>query len=310
MKEEFLSELKAYISEEHIMTDEPMCSHTTFKAGGNAAVYACVYDMVELNSLLRICRKYEIPVTVIGNGSNILVADNGYDGVVIRLKGDFENFRIREIANEGIGIVEAGAGMLFNRLATLVSRKGFGGLAYASGIPGTVGGAIYMNAGAYECCVADNIEGASVLMPDGMIRMFTKDELELSYRHSVIMENGGVILTATFKLPVAQRIGQYALMEYYRNQRAEKQPLEWPSAGSFFKRPVGNYAGRLIEECGLKGTRVGDAEVSVKHAGFLINKGHATATDIYKLMKLVIADVEEKKGVTLEPEVRLLGDFE
>ncbi len=306
----FTDFLREIVGNDRVRTDEPMAKHITFRVGGPADWFVYVESIEELQKLILLCKEQEVPYYVIGNGSDLLVSENGVDGVVIRLSGEFDEITAKEVVNEGVCNVCAGAGVMLSRLAMAAGKKGFTGLEFAGGIPGTVGGAVLMNAGAYGGEIKDSIVAADVLTTDGEIRRLEKEELELSYRHSVIMESGDIILRAYFALKVRPKLQIFAVMESYKKARQEKQPLEYPSAGSTFKRPEGYFAGKLIQDAGLMGYRVGGAMVSQKHAGFVINYNHATADDIYDLIRHIQKTVKAMSGVELEPEVRFLGRFE
>lgn len=298
----FREELLEIITEEQLLCQEPMKCHTTFRVGGPARYYLRP-DVRQLPRVLEVCRSHEAPVFIIGNGSNLLVSDRGLPGVVVEIAQ-----QISKVRREGSRIfAQAGAGLA--RVASEAAKASLSGLAFASGIPGTVGGAVLMNAGAYGGEMKDVVETVTVLTEEGEQRSFQRDELEFAYRHSRIQETGGVILEATFLLEPGDSGEISRQMEELRQKRLEKQPLEYPSAGSTFKRPEGYFAGKLIEDAGLRGFRLGDAQVSEKHCGFVINRGAATASQIWQLMCTVQERVYERSGVRLEPEVRLLGDF-
>ena len=304
-----LRRLQEILGEDNVFPEEPMQKHITFRVGGPAEWFVQVKSTEQLKELLVLCKEQKEPYYIIGNGSDLLVSDAGVRGVIIRLTGEFEEIGAKETVNEGICDVCAGAGVMLASLSMRAGRKGFTGLEFANGIPGTVGGAVLMNAGAYGGEIKDTIVAAEVMTKDGEIKRLTKDELQLSYRHSAMMESGDIVLKAYFKLTVRPKLQIFAVMESYRKARQEKQPLEYPSAGSTFKRPEGYFAGKLIQDAGLQGCRVGGAMVSTKHAGFVINAGGATATDVYQLIQHIKKTVKEKFQVELEPEVRFLGEF-
>ena len=307
---EFSVKLREAMKEGRLLEAEPMAKHTTFRVGGPADWYAYIENVEMLQNVILLCKRYAVPYYIIGNGSNVLVADAGIRGVVMRLSGEFDEVVLNESVPEGICRITAGAGAMLSRLSLAAGKKGFTGLEFAGGIPGTVGGAVLMNAGAYGGEIKDTLWAADVLTEDGTIKRLTKDELELSYRHSVLMSTGGIVLKAYFTLTIRPKIQIFATMESYKKARQEKQPLEFPSAGSTFKRPVGYFAGKLIQDADLKGCKVGGAEVSKKHAGFVINAGNATAADVRGLIEHIIKTVKKQSGVTLEPEVRFLGEFD
>ena len=295
--------IQQIVGEEAVRTNVPMSSCTTFRIGGPADVLVRPSDNAQIRSILELCRENEVPVTVIGNGSNLLVSDAGFRGVIIRLDQNFQKAQIHE------NTITAQAGLLLANLAALAREHDLTGLEYASGIPGTVGGAVWMNAGAYDGEIRDSFVCAEVLTRDLEEKTIPAEEMDLSYRHSRAMEEGWIVLQAEFRLEPGNPDEIRAKTEDYRKRRMEKQPLEWPSAGSTFKRPEGDFAGRLIEASGLKGVSVGGAQVSEKHAGFVINTGGATARDVYGLIRLVQSEVKLRHGVELQPEIRFIGDF-
>ena len=290
-----------------VLYDEPMADHTTFRVGGPADLMAIPENVEQLRQAIRLCRDASIPWYVIGNGSNLLVSDKGYRGVVIKI---CRNMDLIEKEEKGGRLrVRAGAGVLLATLARSVCDDGWTGFEFATGIPGTLGGGITMNAGAYGGEMSQILSGVTVLTAQGAIEEWPADRLELGYRKSRIQKEEAIALEAVMEFEKGD-IGQ--IRETVRSlaaERRKKQPLEYPSAGSTFKRPEGYFAGKLIQDAGLKGYRVGGAQVSEKHSGFVINADHATAADIYQLMRDVGAIVYKKFGVRLEPEVRLLGEF-
>ncbi|MCD7709119.1 MAG: UDP-N-acetylmuramate dehydrogenase [Clostridiales bacterium] len=280
-----------------------MSKHTTFKIGGKADLYA-VPTEDELARILKLVRGRGIPVMVIGNGSNILVGDGGVRGLIIEIGSNMNSVHI----DEKSGTVTAQAGALLTRVANAVAEAGLTGMEFASGIPGSVGGAVVMNAGAYGGEMKDIIVGVRALTSDGEPTTLSADELELGYRKSSIAARHCIVTEATFSLEKKPKSEIYAKMDELKKKRVEKQPLEFPSAGSTFKRPEGHFAGKLIMDAGLSGYAVGGAMVSKKHCGFVINTGTATASDVKKLMDDVENIVYEKFGVRLEPEVRIIGE--
>ncbi len=294
--------LQGIAGEERVWEKESMARHTTFGAGGEAKYYVVAEDVDVLRQLLQAVAKEKLSFFVIGNGSNLLVSDDGYDGVVIELGDGFKQVKATD------GKLKAGAGVMLSRAAGAARENGMKGMEFASGIPGTVGGAVVMNAGAYGGEIKDIIVNATVLNRYGEIITLTKEALDLSYRHSVIPEQGYIVLEAEFSLQGGNKEEIGALMREYNQRRKEKQPLEYPSAGSTFKRPEGYYAGKLIQDSGLAGYSVGGAQVSKKHCGFVINENHATASDIIRLIKDVQRIVLEKQGVKLQPEVKIIGE--
>ena len=303
MKQEIITRLEQILTKDRIRQNEPMKNHTTFRVGGPADIFLTP-SAEELPAVLSVCREEQMPVTVIGNGSNLLVGDQGIRGVVICI-----GFGMRGIRVDGEKIfLEAGVTLAV--AAQQAAKAGLTGLEFASGIPGTFGGAVVMNAGAYGGEMKDVIVSVRVISEDGEILTLSKEELDLSYRHSVIPERGYLVIDGELLLTREKDPDQITeRMEELKKKRIEKQPLEYPSAGSTFKRPEGYFAGKLIMDAGLRGFSVGGAAVSEKHCGFVINKGNATAADICALMDEVTRIVKEKYAVTLEPEVKKVGEF-
>lgn len=281
-----------------------MRDYTSFKTGGNAETIVFPNSIASLTAILKTCRENGIKTYIIGNGSNILVSDNGLSGAVIKLGSDFSNISLED---ETTVICESGISM--SKLCNFALENSLSGLEFAFGIPGTAGGAAFMNAGAYGGEMKDVLAQCTHIDSDLNEGKLTGDELGLSYRKSAYSANGFVITSLRLKLSKADKDGIKAKMYENLGKRKAKQPLEYPSAGSTFKRPQGYYAGALIEECSLKGYSIGGAQVSEKHAGFVINKGNATSSDIAELINYIRKTVYENKGVMLEPEVRFLGEF-
>lgn len=281
--------------------NEPMKLHTSFKIGGNADVYVKVKTSSELCSVLKECRESDIDYIILGNGSNILVDDEGIRGAVIRLDGEF-----RQISLIDENTVFCGAGASLASLCKFAHKCGLSGLEFAWGIPGSVGGAVFMNAGAYGGEMKDVVHSVSHITPDGKIGRTEKADLGFGYRTSVFKTNNCIITGVTLKLKKGSMDEIRDKMDDFLGRRSSKQPLEYPSAGSVFKRPEGNYAGALIEQCGLKGKTHGGAQVSEKHAGFIINKNNATAHDVKELIREVQHTVFDKTGYDLECELIIL----
>lgn len=304
MNQTFVKSVTEQLPQLSLMQDEPMKKHTTFRIGGPADYYA-EPDVSQISKLIEIAKACDMPVTVIGNGSNLLVGDKGIRGLVIGIgKG------MSEITAQGNGrIITAGAGAILAAVAAKAAEASLSGLEFASGIPGSVGGAVVMNAGAYGGEIKDVLIDATVLTAEGELRIVTRDELDLSYRHSIVPEKGYIVLSARFRLTPKPQDEIKSYMAELRAKRVEKQPLEYPSAGSTFKRPEGYFAGKLIMDAGLRGYSVGDAQVSGKHCGFVVNKGEATAADVLTLIKDVQETVLKQFGVKLEPEVKMIGEF-
>ncbi|MBQ7147831.1 MAG: UDP-N-acetylmuramate dehydrogenase [Pseudobutyrivibrio sp.] len=299
-KTDIYKELQERFPELEFLLDEPMKKHTTFRIGGPADIYVepSVTSMVPLIALLR---EKNVPFMVIGNGSNLLVADDGIEGVVISFGKNASDIRV-----EGDTLtVEAGA--MLSSVASKATEASLTGLEFASGIPGSIGGAVYMNAGAYGGEIKDVLSDVEILTEQGQVETMTVEQLDLSYRHSALMEKPAIVLKARIKLVPGDKEQIKATIDDIKQKRIEKQPLNFPSAGSTFKRPEGYFAGKLIDDTGLRGYTVGGAQVSEKHCGFVINKSEASAADVLQLMKDVDAKVYDKFGVHLTPEVRIIG---
>lgn len=304
---------------------EPMSLHTTFRIGGPADFFYEPDGEADVAACLSACRKAEIPVTLIGRGSNLVVADRGIRGMVLSLGERFSNqrvYRAEELCRTewfaalngqdirgDLYFVEAEAGRLLSDLSAENARLGLAGTAFACGIPGTLGGAVFMNAGAYGASMSDAVIAVRYLAADGAVRVAVGENLRFGYRHSVFREQPACVLSALLMLHYGHRSDIQAEMNHYTALRSGTQPLEYPSAGSVFKRPVGHYTGKLITDCGLKGCRLGGAQVSVKHAGFIVNVGGALAADVIALVRRIRETVQQETGVTLETEIRFIGDY-
>lgn len=302
MKLKIYEELCEIVGGESVWKDEPMKKHTTFRIGGPADYFVTPHTFREVSEVIRLCREAQIPWYILGNGSNLLVSDKGYRGVIIQL---FKNFN--EVVVEDTCIC-AQAGAQNSVIAKRALEAELTGFEFAAGIPGTMGGAVVMNAGAYGGEMKDVLEEVTVLDENQEILTLPKEKLELGYRTSIIAKKQYVVLEAKLRLAKGEAQAIRARMEELKELRVTKQPLEYPSAGSTFKRPEGYFAGKLIMDAGLRGFSVGGAQVSEKHCGFVINKGDATAEDVDLLMKEVSRRVMEKFGVRLEPEVKRLGE--
>ena len=286
-----------------ILVAEPMKNHTTFRIGGPADALALPKTPEEVAEVVRFCHEHAQPYYVLGNGSNLLVSDEGYRGLVLQL---YRNFNDIQVKGETI-TVQSGA--MLAAVARTAYQTGLTGLEFASGIPGTIGGAVVMNAGAYGGEMKNVLKEVTVLTKEGEVLVIPAKALELGYRTSVIPKNGWIVLGAVLQLKKGDQEQILARMEELKEQRITKQPLDLPSAGSTFKRPEGYFAGKLIMDAGLRGFTVGGAQVSEKHCGFVVNRGNATAADVWELICEVKRRVKEMTGVELEPEVKLLGDF-
>ena len=292
------------LGKEQVLFEEPMKSHTTFRIGGPAEVFIMPKSVEQVQMAVKICREEQIPYFILGNGSNLLVSDRGYRGVIIQMDRN-----MGEIQVEGTEI-QAAAGALLSSIAVAARRESLTGFEFAGGIPGTLGGAVVMNAGAYGGEIKDVLKEVTVMDGDGKIFTLPASELEMGYRTSIIKTAGYLVLSARIALSEGKEEDIKARTRELSEMRTQKQPLDYPSAGSTFKRPEGYFAGKLIMDSGLRGYSVGGAMVSEKHCGFVINKGNATAEDVVSLMKHVTEVVREKYGVTLEPEVKFLGEFD
>lgn len=302
ISEEFVKDCRRFLQTEQLLLEEPMSRQTTFEIGGPADCLIFPHDTEEVCRVVTLAREYGLPLTVLGNGSNLLVRDGGIRGVVLKFNGPMSALRL-----EGSHII-AGAGAHLKDVSEFAARSGLTGMEYACGIPGSIGGAIFMNAGAYGGETKDVAYRVKAVGKDGSLKSYTKEELKLGYRHSIFQENGDLICEVELALEPGEESAIREAMADYTQRREAKQPLELPSAGSTFKRPEGYFAGTLIDQAGLKGLQVGGAQVSTKHAGFVVNAGHATAADVQGLIREVQRRVFEKHGVRLYPEVRMIGE--
>lgn len=293
----------ACLGSDNVYKNEPMRKHTTFRIGGPADFYLCPHSAKEIQKAVAICREEELQYFILGNGSNLLVSDQGYRGVVIQL---WKN--VSDILVEGCRI-RAKAGASLAKIAGEALEEGLTGMEFAAGIPGTLGGAVVMNAGAYGGEMKDILQEALVMDEQGEIFTLKKEELHLGYRTSIIKEKGYIVLAAALELKPGDRKEIKEKMDELKQRRVEKQPLDMPSAGSTFKRPEGYFAGKLIMDAGLRGFSVGGAQISEKHCGFVVNTGKATANDVLTLIREVQKRVRDKFGVELETEVKFLGEF-
>lgn len=291
------------LGSDNVKQQEPMSRHTTFRIGGPADFYLCPHSTKEVQEIVEICKEENLPYFVLGNGSNLLVSDKGYRGVVIQLWKNFSDITVKDCC------IQAKAGALLSKVAAEALEAGLTGMEFASGIPGTIGGAAFMNAGAYGSEMKDIIKSVKVLDTQGEVRVLPKEELKMGYRTSIVKEKGYTVLSVELELSKGNREEIRNTMEDLKERRTSKQPLEMPSAGSTFKRPEGYFAGKLIMDSGLRGFSVGGAQVSEKHCGFVVNKGGATAMDVLNLIREVQRRVKEQFGVELETEVRFLGEF-
>lgn len=304
MKEDIKNRLEQIVGCEGVNTDEPMSHHTTFRIGGKADYFVSPKTKEQIRELIDYCKEAGISYYLIGNGSNLLVGDKGFRGVIIQIDRAFGEI---EFLDEQT--VKAQAGVMLSKLAAEVAERSLTGFEFASGIPGTLGGAVYMNAGAYGGEIKDCIVSALVLDENNEMKTLSKEELQLTYRNSIVAKKGYTVLEAVFHFEKGEKEAILAKMAELNGQRREKQPLNYPSAGSTFKRPEGHFAGKLIMDAGLRGYRVGGAMVSEKHCGFVVNVERAAAKDVVTLIEDVDRIVFEQFGIHLEPEVRFLGEF-
>lgn len=295
--------LTEWMPEERVKKEEPMWLHTTFRVGGPADLFVSPNSVEEVRKVTALCREEGVPYYIMGNGSNLLVSDQGYRGVIIQFYKE-----MNDISVEGT-LLRAQAGALLSAVANRALSESLTGFEFAAGIPGTLGGACVMNAGAYGGEMKDVLKAVTVLTQEGEVLTLSNEELELGYRTSVIARKHYIVLEAEIALSEGKKEEIQAVMDDLKERRITKQPLEYPSAGSTFKRPEGYFAGKLIQDAGLRGFQVGGAQVSEKHCGFVINKDHATAAEIAELIRQVSEKVEAQFGVKLEPEVKRLGEF-
>ena len=303
MNKEIIETLEKIVSPDNVLKDEPMSRHTTFRCGGPACLFLRPENQDQLKEVMDLVRRHEVPYFILGNGSNLLVSDEGFDGIVISLSN------LKDISLRGTSDIYAQAGALNSAIASFARDNSLTGFEFAAGIPGTIGGAMIMNAGAYDGEMKQVVKEVTVLSPDGEVMVLNNDSMEFGYRTSAIKGRGYIVLSVLLTFIKGDMDKITETMQTLQVRRKDKQPLEYPSAGSTFKRPEGHFAGKLIQDAGLRGFSIGGAQVSEKHCGFVINKGNATATDIYNLIQEVTKKVYEDSKVTLEPEVIMLGKF-
>ena len=304
MKQEIITELKQYLPTERILEQEPMSRHTTFRVGGPARLFLEIATQEELKSTIQLLNHAGETYYLLGNGSNLLVSDKGYDGIILHLAKEFNYI---EIKDNHIMYCEAGATLA--AIARVALAQSLTGFEFAAGIPGTLGGAVVMNAGAYDGEMKQVITSVRLMTPQGEIVEKSCEEMHFAYRHSLLKEEAHIVLGASIKLEKGQQEEIRLKMEDLAARRKDKQPLEYPSAGSTFKRPEGNFAAKLIEDAGLKGFSVGGAMISEKHSGFVVNYNDATAEDVMELCRQVREKVKALNGIELEMEVKRLGEF-
>ncbi len=314
-----LKKLAQIVDQKNILENEDMSKHTSFKAGGKAGALVTVHSAGQLAKALETLNQWGGEYLMLGNGTNTLFTDKGYTGIVLSFGDEFAFIKIvspEEVAKD-FGIkcqedavyLEAGGAALLSTVGKFALREGLTGFEFASGIPGSVGGGVFMNAGAYDGELKDILVGVKVVSKDGTrSQNVTADKLDLGYRHSALQGTKDIVLSAVFQLKPGDKEAIKTKMDDLTNRRNTKQPVQFPSCGSFFKRPTGFFAGKLVQDAGFKGAKVGGAQVSDLHSGFIINTGGATATDIIELMRKIQKEVKSKYGVDLEPEVRIIGD--
>lgn len=289
--------------ESRVKKDEPLKAHTTFKVGGPADLMVMPSSKEEIIKLIDLFQAEKIKYMILGNGSNVLASDAGYRGAVIKIGNAMSYVSVSE------NRITAGAGTILSAVSSEAAKGSLTGMEFASGIPGSIGGAVFMNAGAYGGEMSQVVTAVTAVLPDGSVKRFTKEEgFDFGYRHSIFCDNGAVIVEVELELETGDQQEIYSYMKELTKKRVEKQPLSFPSAGSTFKRPEGHFAGKLIQDAGCKGLSVGGALVSPKHSGFIVNNGDATAKDIFDLIKLVQMRVKDEFGVDLETEVRIIGE--
>lgn len=303
MNSEIIKNFGKIVPEENILVDEPMSRHTTFRTGGPASCFIRIGSVEQLQQMLAYLNKLEQEYYIVGNGSNLLVSDKGYNGVILSMTGAYNQIECRG------NIIIAGAGAVNSQVAAVARDNSLTGFEFAAGIPGTIGGALVMNAGAYGGEMKQVVKTVDILNPEGEIMTLDNETMEFGYRTSAVKNTRHIIIQTTLELQKGNQEEIKAKMEDLAARRRDKQPLEYGSAGSTFKRPEGHFAGKLIQDAGLRGESIGDAQVSEKHCGFIINRGNASASEVYELIKRVQARVYENSGISLETEVIMLGEF-
>ena len=303
MNSSLIEAMRQIVSADNLLINEPMSRHTTFRTGGPACLFLRPENQDQLKKVMDFVRRLGTDYFVLGNGSNLLVSDEGYDGVIISLS------KFNKVELKGSNQIYVEAGAMNSTIASFARDNALTGFEFAAGIPGTIGGAMIMNAGAYGGEMAQVVTEVTVLSPEGEIMVLDNNTMEFGYRTSAIKNKGFIVLSVLLTLKRGKEEEITAQMKELAEKRRDKQPLEYPSAGSTFKRPEGYFAGKLIEDAGLRGFSVGDAQVSEKHCGFVVNKGNATSSEIYDLIKEVQKRVYDKFNVKLEPEVIILGKF-
>jgi len=302
-KEKYIKLLGNIAGEENVKADEPMKKHTSFKIGGPADFLVTPCSVQSLCEVIKLCKKENLPIFIMGNGTNLLVSDKGIRGVVVKIYDNLNRYVVKE------NFIEAYGGILLSKLSDIALENELTGLEFASGIPGTLGGAVAMNAGAYGGEMKDVVVETEFIDKDGNLKVIRGEEHQFGYRTSFIQKQSAVAVKSVIRLRKGERAAIKALIDDLTVRRQDKQPLEMPSAGSVFKRPEGYFAGKLIEECGLRGYSIGGAQVSEKHCGFIVNKGNATSKDVLDLIRHIQKTVKDKFGVELNTEVKIVGDY-
>ena len=285
----------------NIIENADMSRYCTYKAGGSARYLISVENIEELREALKMAKEKKLDSFILGRGSNVLVRDGGYDGIIIRLSGEFTLIESTQ------NVITAGAAATNVEVCVLARDEGLSGIEFMHGIPGSIGGAVFMNAGAYGSEICDYVDEVTFMDEDYNVVAKPSKDIDFGYRHTEFMDGGGIIISVKLRLTPSSADAVASKMDTLLNKRTSKQPMNYPSCGSVFKRPLGGYAAKLIEDAGLKGASIGGAEVSTKHSGFIINKGGATANDITDLIKLVQKRVKKNSGIDLETEVRIIG---
>ena len=296
--------LTSMLGEERVLIDELMKNHTSFKIGGPADAMAFPKNSSELVEIIKFCVSNKIPYMIMGNGTNLLVSDNGIRGLIVKINDNMNSYNVNG------DILELEAGMLISKASKLALEHSLSGLEFAEGIPGTVGGAVIMNAGAYNGEMSQVVSETDYLDGEGNIITINNAQHEYGYRTSIIQKRNGTVLKTRLLLQKGDYSKIKSQMDEFNFKRRDKQPLEWPSAGSVFKRPTGFFVGKLIDDCGLRGFNIGGAQISDKHSGFIINRGNATCKDVLSLIEYIQITVERNFGVKLEPEIRIVGEFQ
>jgi len=302
-KEKYIKLLGNIAGEENVKADEPMKKHTSFKIGGPADFLVTPCSVQSLCEVIKLCKKENLPIFIMGNGTNLLVSDKGIRGVVVKIYDNLNRYIVKD------NFIEAYGGILLSKLSDIALENELTGLEFASGIPGTLGGAVAMNAGAYGGEMKDVVVETEFIDKDGNLKVIRGEEHQFGYRTSFIQKQSAVAVKSVIRLRKGERAAIKALIDDLTVRRQDKQPLEMPSAGSVFKRPEGYFAGKLIEECGLRGYSIGGAQVSEKHCGFIVNKGNATSKDVLDLIRHIQKTVKDKFGVELNTEVKIVGDY-